>query len=184
LSPGGGLHARRRALHGLVAGLGATLLAGCASRPPDPAEGWTSGRLALRVDADTQRAAQSLSALFELRGDDRSGELRLATPLGTRLAEARWAPGLVMLSSARGEQRYDSLEGLAAETLGEPLPLQVLPDWLAGRPWPGAPARASEAGFEQLGWAVDLREHPQGRLSARRAALPAVLLVLRLDRPD
>jgi outer membrane lipoprotein LolB len=175
---------RRGPLRAGAALLAVALLSACATRPPEPQAGWTSGRLALRVDADDQRPAQSLSAHFELRGDERSGELRLSTSLGTRLAEAQWAPGLALLTSSRGEQRYDDLESLATEALGEALPLQALPDWLAGRPWRGAPALATEPGFEQLGWALDLREHAEGRLSARRAAPPAVLLRLRLDRPD
>ena len=71
----------------------AVLLAACATPPPAPGEApWTSGRLIVRVDESAGQAAQSLSAAFELRGDGESGELRLNSPLGTRVVQARWAP--------------------------------------------------------------------------------------------
>ena len=67
----------------------AVLLAACATPPPAPGEApWTSGRLIVRVDESAGQAAQSLSAAFELRGDGESGELRLNSPLGTRVAGA------------------------------------------------------------------------------------------------
>ncbi len=157
------------------------LLAGCATRAPDPAGGWTTGRLALRVEASPERGPQSLSAAFELRGDGREGELKLLSPLGTQLAAARWAPALAVLATADGERRFESLDALSREALGEPLPLAALPDWLAGRPWRGAPHAARDDGFEQLGWAVVTAALAEGQVSARRAAAPAVTLRVRLD---
>ncbi len=177
--------ARPAGRRGFLAGLGAAAslaLAGCATRPED-AGGWTSGRLALRVDAAAGRAAQSLSAGFELRGDDRAGELKLLSPLGTQVAAARWAPGLALLLGSDGERRFDSLEALSTEALGEPLPLAALPDWLAGRPWRGAPHLVRDDGFEQLGWAVTTAALAEGQLLARRDAAPAVTLRVRLDAP-
>lgn len=165
-----------------VAGLVSLALAGCAT-PPDDAGGWTSGRLALRVDAAAGRPAQSLSAGFELRGDDRAGELKLLSPLGTQLAAARWAPGLALLRGSEGERRFDSLDALSIEALGEPLPLAALPDWLAGRPWRGAAHKVRDDGFEQLGWTVTTAALPDGQLLARRDAAPAVTLRVRLDNP-
>jgi outer membrane lipoprotein LolB len=61
--------------------------------------------------------------------------------------------------------------------------LQALPAWLRGRPWPGADSRATAAGFEQLGWAVNLGRYAQGWLEITRAAAPAVTLRARLE-PD
>jgi outer membrane lipoprotein LolB len=148
---------------------------------------WAQGRLALRVDASGPRPAQSLNLGFELRGDGVRGELRLAGPLGTRVAEARWDAGAAVLDSGQGPVRYASLDALAQQALGEPLPLQALPSWLAGRPWPGAPHQALPApavGFEQLGWQVDLGRHAEGHVLARRDAPPAVLLRVRLEPPD
>lgn len=157
------------------------MLAGCATRPPDAAGGWTTGRLALRVEASAERPPQSVSAGFELRGDGREGELKLLSPLGTQLAAARWAPALALLVTGDGERRFDSLDALSREALGEPLPLAALPDWLAGRPWRDAPHTPRDDGFEQLGWVVTTAALADGQVLARRTAAPAVTLRVRLD---
>lgn len=168
--------------------LGAALLLGaCATPPPQGEPPWAQGRLALRVDATDTRPAQSLNLGFELRGDGEQGELRLTGPLGTRVAEARWNAREAVLDSGQGAVRYASLDALAAQALGEPLPLQALPPWLAGRPWAGAPHRplpAPAVGFEQLGWQVDLSRHAEGHVQARRDAPPAVVLRVRLEPAD
>jgi len=163
----------------------AGLLAGCASPPLAPGEApWTAGRLSLRIEAQAERAAQSVSVGFELRGDGSGGELRLNSPLGTRVATARWAPGVAVLDQGQGEQAYSSLEALSQEALGEALPLAALPDWLAGRPWPGASHTngvAGLSGFEQLGWQVDLARRGEGWIELRRSAAPAVRVRVKLD---
>jgi outer membrane lipoprotein LolB len=161
----------------------AALLAACATPPPAPGEApWTSGRLNVHVDESAGQAAQSLSAAFELRGDGESGELRLNSPLGTRVAQARWAPGLAVLETPDGEQRFDTLEQLSRQALGEALPLAALPDWIAGRPWPAAPHRVQEGGFEQLGWSVRLARQAEGWIDARREMPPEVVVRVRLDK--
>ena len=179
----------RAAAQAAVAAAAALALAGCAT-PPAGGDGdaaaarWTSGRLLLRVDDGQDQPAQVHSALFELRGTAERGELRLDSPLGPRLLQAQWAPGLALLTTPEGTRRFSGLGELSEQALGEPLPLPALPDWLAGRPWPGAahrPAAPPAVGFEQLGWAVDLARHAQGLVEARRAGPPSVLLRLRLD---
>ncbi len=160
------------------------LLAACATPPRAPGEApWTTGRMSLRIDASAAQPAQSVSAAFELQGNGDGGELRLNSPLGTRMATARWAPGLALLLTSDGEQRFASLDELARQALGEALPLAALPDWLAGRPWPGAPQQATESGFDQLGWQVLLTRRAEGWIEARRSAPPAVLVRVRLDDP-
>ena len=156
------------------------LLQGCATTTPvGPGETpWIGGRLSLRIDANP---VQNVSAAFELRGNGNSGELRLNSPLGTRLAAARWSPGSAVLADSQGEQRYASLQDLSRKALGEVLPLAALPDWLAGRPWPDAPHAINPAGFEQLGWMVQLTRRADGFVEASRAAPPAVLLRVKLD---
>jgi outer membrane lipoprotein LolB len=172
----------RRALWPLLA---TALLAACAATPPAPGEPrWISGRLSVRIAANAAQSAQSLSAAFELRGDADSGELRLNSPLGARMASVSWSPGLALLDTPDGGQRYDSLDELARQALGEPLPLAALPDWLTGRPWARAPHRRLDDGFEQLGWQVVLARHSEGWIEARRAAPPTVLLRIRLDNPQ
>jgi outer membrane lipoprotein LolB len=155
------------------------LLAACATRAPDPTV--ITGRLALRVDASVERPAQNVSAGFELAGDGRQGELKLLSPLGTQLAAARWAPGLALLTTSNGERRFDTLDRLAREALGEALPLAAWPDWLAGRPWREAPHSPLPDGFEQLGWRISTSALADGQLLARRDAAPAVTLRVRLD---
>jgi len=170
------------ALAARVSVLAVSLLTACATPPSAPDEPpWTSGRLSVRVAAQEGQAAQSMSAGFELRGDDRSGELRLHSPLGTRVAQARWAPGLAVLETAEGERRFDTLDELSRQALGEALPLAALPDWIAGRPWPAAPHHGGDDGFEQLGWTVRLARRAEGWIEARRAAPPEVLVRVRLD---
>lgn len=163
------------------------LLGACASPPAAPpgAPAPLSGRLLLKVDASPQAMAQSVSAGFELTGSDAAGELRLATPLGTQLVEARWAPGAASLRTSDGLREFPDLNSLAREALGEEVPLAALPHWLAGRPWP---AQAFElatdgSGFSQLGWSIDTRRlAAEGQLEARRPEAPTILLRVRLDR--
>lgn len=163
--------------------LAGAVLMGCASRPsPDPAMPWTSGKLSVRVDASAERPSSNVSADFDLRGDSQQGELRLSTPLGAVMAAARWSPSEVVLETGQGQTRYADLESLSREQLGEVVPLRAFPDWLAGRPWPGAPATVLADGFEQLGWSVSLVAFRSGRLEAVRAAPPKVTVRARVER--
>lgn len=162
-------------------------LAACVAPAPRPAGSTEAppltGRLWVKVEASASAPAQSMGAAFELAGDERQGQLVLLSPLGTRLADARWSPGEVSLRTADGLQPYASLQDLAREALGEDVPLPALTHWLAGRPWPAAPAQATAIGFDQLGWSVDLsRWTDLAQVEARRAAPPVVLVRARVDR--
>ena len=162
------------------------LLAACATRPvADSQMPWTSGKLSLKVDASAGRPAQAVTAGFDLRGTDLRGELRLISPVGTAIATARWSADRAVLQTSDGEREFGDLDALSREALGEPLPLRALPDWLAGRPWAGADvARRDAAGFEQLGWKIDLLRFGDGALTASRSEAPTVVLRVRLERPD
>ncbi len=162
----------------------AFLLGGCASTPPGPGDSapYLSGRLSVRVDADPVRA---VSAAFELRGDASTGVLVLTSPLGATMAEARWSPESTVLTAPGSRTSYADLDDLAAQALGERLPMAALFDWLRGRPWAGAPAQAlsgEEAGFQQLGWRVRLERFADGVVEAQRDAPPPVTVRARLDR--
>jgi outer membrane lipoprotein LolB len=169
--------------------LAALLLAGCATSRPGasgPAAGDAlSGRLAVRVDAADGHPARSVSAAFDLRGTAESGHLDLATPLGSVMAQARWTPGRVVLSTPQGETVYPDLDALSREVLGESVPVAALFDWLRGRPWSGAASvpTSGAAGFSQLGWTVDLARFDEAWVSAHRAEAPVVSVRARLDRP-
>lgn len=164
----------------------AVLMCGCATVHRGEGE-FLSGRLSVRVDGVDGAAPRTLSAAFELEGDAGAGRFGLVTPLGTMLAQARWQPGRVLLATPQGETRFDDLNTLTREMLGEALPVAALFDWLRGRPWPGAASSASlppaEAGFQQLGWAVDLARFDEAWVIARREQAPAVTVRAKLDRP-
>jgi outer membrane lipoprotein LolB len=173
-----GRHARM-----LAAGLAACVLSACAllASPPLPQGERFNGRLSVRVENDAQR---SFSAGFELAGTDRNGVLSLSTPLGTQLARAMWSPGRVELKTPQRTAEYPTLDQLAVEALGENVPIAALFDWLSGRPWPGAPSQPRPAGFEQLGWNVDLARQASGAIVATRVQpAPAVVVRVRLDQP-
>ena len=173
-------------MKGLAALLAAAvLLSACAVPSVLQSDGGpvTNGRLSLRVEPVGERPAQGLNAAFELQGNAERGELRLMSPLGGQLTAARWAPGQAVLDTPAGRQEFASLDELSRRALGEVLPLAALPDWLAGRPWPGATNVAVAAGFEQLGWRVDVARRLEGWVVATRDAPPAVSLRVRLEAP-
>ena len=155
---------------GLLCAL-SVLLGGCAQPPrlAPTVDGQTQtywrGRLALRVDKSPEPA--SFFANFELSGQAPAGELLLSSPLGTTLAQLRWTPQLALLRSNGQTRAFDSLEALATEATGTPIPIAALFEWLQGRP---APAD---------GWQADLSPLDAGRLVARRSQ-PAPAAELRL----
>jgi outer membrane lipoprotein LolB len=164
----------------------ALLLAGCAGlqRQAPPAEApRLAGRLSVNVAAGSGRASGG-SASFELVGGPESGQLELTSPLGSLVARAQWQPGLVALRTPDGERRFETLDDLTREMLGEPVPVAALFDWLRGRPWAGAEHRERPQGFEQLGWRVDLSRQADRVLVATRLAEPVVTLRARLEGGD
>ena len=171
-------------------------LAACTTVPPAPTSGASdvlSGRLALRVEPLANEAPRSVSAAFDLRGNPRAGTFGLSTPLGSMLAQARWSPAEVVLTTPRETRRFASLDELTREALGESVPIEAWFDWLRGRPWPGAPSTPLEAaptspssssapGFRQLGWRVDLSRFDAGTIAAtRESPAPVVTVRIRLD---
>jgi outer membrane lipoprotein LolB len=144
----------------LAAALCALLLAACAVPPRTPAapgvQVWT-GRLALTVEGQQN---QSFSAGFELKGAPATGELSLFNPLGGTIAVLAWSPGTATLRANGSTREFPSLEALAQEATGAPLPVASLFDWLAGKP------TAVE------GWEADVSQVAEGRLRARRSAPP------------
>jgi outer membrane lipoprotein LolB len=138
----------------------ALLLAGCAVPPrtaaPAGVQVWT-GRLALAVEG---QSSQSFSAGFELKGAPEQGELSLYNPLGGTIAVLAWSPGTATLRSNGNERQFPSLEALAQEATGAPLPVAALFDWLAGKPTP------------IQGWEADVSQVAEGRLRARRTDPP------------
>ncbi|MEO8124175.1 MAG: outer membrane lipoprotein LolB [Burkholderiales bacterium] len=164
--------------------LAAAFISGCAALH-EPASDVISGRLSVHVDAQASDAARSMTAGFDLEGDAEHGSLSLATPLGTRIAQARWSPQQVLLVTSDGEKTYPDLDALTRQLVGEALPVAAFFDWLRGRPWPGAPSTAllpaQGVGFSQLGWQVLLSGADKGAIVARRDAPPAVTVRAMID---
>ncbi len=171
-------------------------LGACAMHPPPLAGAVHSGKLAVRSDASDAQAAHSVSGQFELSGSPSSGQLVLTSPIGTTVARARWShpagaqgePSDIELEADGRTSHFDSLDEMMQQALGDKLPLAAMFDWLAGRPWPAAPAARAADGmsFEQLGWRVDLSQFASSQLiAAERPAPPPTLHVrVKLDAPE
>lgn len=172
----------------LLAALGLLLaltLGGCAQLPKAPAQAGTearlSGRISVSIAGDVHNRGTGGAASFELFGGPEAGRLELTAPLGGLVARASWQPGTARLETPDGERLYGDLDTLTREMLGETVPVAALFDWLQARPWPAAPHRKTEAGFEQLGWRIEPR---LPTLVAIRLSEPTVTLRAKLDGGD
>lgn len=171
--------------------LAAALLGGCSSlarqAAPSVADGdlRLSGRLSVQVTGSAGRPSGG-NAGFELIGNPAAGQLELSNPLGSLVARASWRAGEVRLQTPEDERRFDDLDALTRELLGEAIPIAALFDWLQGRPWSQAAhqplANAQGKGFEQLGWQIDLARFSEGLIVATRQAEPVVTLRARLEQ--
>ena len=164
---------RRRAATAAGAAALLALLAGCANiggaAAPDAATGHWSGRMSLRVDS---APPQSFSAFFELRGNPRTGQLQLTSPIGSTLGVARWTPGEATLQSGSDIRQFDSAEAMIEAATGAAIPLDALFGWLDGRQQPVP------------GWRADLSQVSAGRLQAvRETPSPTADLRIVFERP-
>lgn len=184
---------RRSLLSVATLALALGTLSGCATvQPPmaatDPLARSYAGRMAVKVEGDE---ARSFTAGFDLQGTDQRGQLALVSPIGTQVGRAVWQPGSVLWQAADGERRFESLDELSQELLGDVVPLGALFDWIAGRPWQEQPSRpltdttdGSATGFRQLGWNVQTGRAAEGVIVAqRRLPAPTVTVRIKLDTP-
>jgi outer membrane lipoprotein LolB len=147
----------------------ANLGGGAAASVPDAAAGRWSGRMSLRVDS---APPQSFSAFFDLRGNPRTGELQLTSPIGSTLGLARWTPGEAVLQNGADIRRFDSVEALIEAATGAAIPVDALFGWLDGQDQPVP------------GWKADLSQVGAGRLQAiRQAPPPGAELRIVFERP-
>jgi outer membrane lipoprotein LolB len=162
---------RRLTWQGLTA-IGGMALTACASRPAQVLssnEFFRSGRLSLQI---ASTPPQSLSAGFELKSQQQSGELKLFNPFGSQLAILQWEPGLARLEQGGQIWQNKSLDALMIQLTGTNLPVISLIDWLQSRP------------TESPGWVADLSRIQEGRLSVQNtptSTQPTVSLRLILE---
>jgi outer membrane lipoprotein LolB len=160
-----------RLLRAALLFISATLIA-CQHAPMRTNDPWQDqpalhswqGRLALRIDGP---APQSLQAHFELATGQQRGQLRLSSPLGTTLAEIVWQPGQAQLLENGRIHHAQAPEQLLEHITGQSWPMSAWQAWLQGE------------NQQVPGWELDLTEHAQGKLTARRTA-PSPTLQLRL----
>ncbi|MCZ8074780.1 MAG: lipoprotein insertase outer membrane protein LolB [Paucibacter sp.] len=186
------LPGRRAGMAGALALALLPILSGCASLAPQaapaallnaPDAAHLTGRLSVQVTGANGRPSGG-NVSFDISGGPAAGQLELSTPLGALVARARWGGGEVSLQTPEGERRFEDLDALTREMLGEAIPLAALFDWLRGQPWPQAahePLPAPQSGFEQLGWRLDLARRADGLIIASRNGEPSVTLRARLD---
>ena len=155
-------------------------LGACATPLPPPSAPDTlfwSGRMALKIDSTPP---QSISAGFELKSQQQSGELRLLSPLGNTLAHLQWTPDQARLTQGGQVWRDASLDALLIQLTGTTLPMAALIDWLQARPTQveGWRADLSQMGSGQL-WVQSWPSSPPNRAAnGATAAQPQVTLRL------
>jgi outer membrane lipoprotein LolB len=148
------------------------LIAGChhmtlTSAPKTLNTGFYSGKISLRTDSEPPSA---WFASFELQGTANAGSLSLLSPLGTTLGTLRWSPSEALLQTPSDTQRFGNFEAALASLTGASVAPQALFNWLLGQ------------AYAQEGWAVDLSQFGNNRISARRTSpLPNAQLTLVLS---
>lgn len=164
-----------------------TLPALTATRPRPQPRIDLQGQMSIKLGSLGEQPAKGLSLGFFFSGNNEAGQLDLMTLMGSQMAKVNWEPGQAWLTNDQGRQRYESLDALSADALGEPLPLQALVHWMQGEPDPALPSRPGPGAdtFIQQGWLIDTHELAEKKLNARRDASTtqrAVQIKVYLDR--
>ncbi len=118
--------------------LAATILAGCATPSTNLATVGAyrdtidlNGRLAVNYQKDGK--TESLNGNFNWAQRPGHVDVELVSPLGQTVATIAVAPGTATLTQAgRAPVSAASIDGLTQQTLGWPLPVSGLRDWLQG----------------------------------------------------
>jgi outer membrane lipoprotein LolB len=140
-----------------------------------------AGRLAARYR--NEAFSGNLSWVHARDGD----ELLISTPLGQGVARIVRQGDVVTLTTPDGEQSAADAESLTEQTLGFPLPLAGLADWVRGRPSPRAPAKTDFgadgklARLEQSGWNIEYQAYEGERPSRMRLLYPGIELRLAIS---
>lgn len=172
----------------LAAGAAFTIIsiAGCATNAPanspkvpgnalpKPRESY-SGRLSLVIEpsADSSDQQQSFSGSFELRGNAKTGELDLLSPLGQIMMQLRWQPEIAVILRGAQRQIFANADDLIQRATGASLSLAQLFDWLEGQ----------TSSAQNSDWQVDLTNHANGRIIARRTTPTPAVMRIALEQP-
>ncbi len=159
--------------------------------PSSPQAGGVSlsGRISVRVEPGASgmaTSAQSVTAQFELEGRPDDGLLNLSTPLGTRMAQARWLGERAELVGPDGRRQSGHLDILTREALGQSLPVGAMMSWLQGSPADGAasaPLAPPDHGFTQMGWIINLNRWADRLIIATREDPDRIEVRVKLDAP-
>jgi outer membrane lipoprotein LolB len=143
-------------------------IAGCASVPPVAPTAQTEaqrnyhraidigGRLSVRYQQNGRDEALHGGFTWSQRAE--STEIALLSPLGQTMAEIRVTPTMSSLTQAgQGTRVATDVDALAAETLGWPLPVSGLRDWLQGYSAKGQRIPAGDGAAQALtddGWRI------------------------------
>ncbi|WP_374592581.1 outer membrane lipoprotein LolB [Aquabacterium sp.] len=182
--------ARRLLAAAIALSLGAML--GCTTPPsrlpaePQPGGVSLSGRINVRVEpgVGSVEPAQSVTAQFELEGRPDDGLLNLSTPLGTRMAQARWLGERAELIGPDGQRKSGHLVTLTREALGQSLPIGAMMSWLQGNPADNiasVPLPPPDRGFTQMGWVVNLNRWADRFIMASRDEPDRIEVRVKLD---
>lgn len=158
-----------------VAALCTMLLAACATAPTPTGTAFElAGRVAIRSG---QEAASG--RLFWRHGQS-FDDLMISTPIGTGIAEITRRADIYTLTTADGRPiSAADPEALTEQVLGWRLPLAGLPDWVQGRPYPGAGGETNRGSdgrvqlIRQLGWTIEYLAYDD------RAELPSRMRLAR-----
>ena len=172
----------------LAAGTAFTIIsiAGCATNTPanspkapenaliKPRDSY-SGRLSLVIEASAGSSdqQQSFSGSFELRGNAKTGELDLLTPLGQIVMQMRWRPEIAVILRGTQRQIFANADDLIQRATGASLSLSQLFDWLDGQ----------TSAAQNSDWQVDLTNHANGRVVARRTSPTPAVMRIALEQP-
>jgi len=147
-----------------------------ATQPELTPGGWVAkGRIGIRT------AEQSENAYFAWQQQDNRYQVNLTGPLGQGNVELKGSPdGLTLRRPGEPDVSATSPEQLMRQLLGWSIPLQGMPYWLQGRPYPQAPYDSTTdtdnqqlKSLKQLDWQLDYlsyMETPAGPLPKKLRA--------------
>lgn len=112
-----------------------------------------AGRLSVSFQQDGK--ARSVQGKFSWTQTKDQTDIALYSPLGQTMAKIAVAPGLARLQQA-GEpvREATDIAELTAQTLGWPMPVAGLREWLQGFAQVGTQRKAAPEGFTREGWTV------------------------------